>query len=176
MTDDLAKRFQKLRQAYGLSQRELAKRAGVTNSSISMIEQGRVSPSVSSLEKLLRAIPISLKDFFRLNLDQAQPCFYPLDELRQSEHEGFHRSDLWPTDTSTMSYQRFQPGASTGEVLVVSHKHTAGFVVEGNVEITIKGEQRSLSQGEGFVIGKSFPYRIHNITEESAAVVLQQVL
>ncbi|MGH8315339.1 MAG: helix-turn-helix domain-containing protein, partial [Steroidobacterales bacterium] len=39
-----------VRSMYGLSQRELAKRAGVTNGMISLIEQNRVSPSVSSLK------------------------------------------------------------------------------------------------------------------------------
>lgn len=37
MNSELAQRFKSLRKAYGLSQRELAKRTGVTNSSISII-------------------------------------------------------------------------------------------------------------------------------------------
>ena len=53
---------------YGLSQRELAKRAGVTNGMISLIEQNRVSPSVSSLKKVLDGIPMSLAEFFTLDL------------------------------------------------------------------------------------------------------------
>nr|WP_248377182.1 helix-turn-helix domain-containing protein [Vibrio parahaemolyticus] len=36
---------------HGLSQRELAERAGITHSAISSIENGKVSPSVSSLQK-----------------------------------------------------------------------------------------------------------------------------
>ncbi len=47
-----------------VSQRELARRSGVTNATISLIEQNRVSPSVSSLKKLLEGIPMSLADFF----------------------------------------------------------------------------------------------------------------
>ena len=45
---DIGLRLQAVRKAKGLSQRELAKRVGVTNSTISLIEQNKVSPSVSS--------------------------------------------------------------------------------------------------------------------------------
>ena len=54
---DVGERLQSIRKLKGLSQRELAKRAGVTNSTISMIEKNSVSPSISSLRKVLSGIP-----------------------------------------------------------------------------------------------------------------------
>ena len=45
MTIDVGAHLKAVRTMYGLSQRELAKRAGVTNGTISLIEQNRVSPS-----------------------------------------------------------------------------------------------------------------------------------
>ncbi|WP_458576428.1 helix-turn-helix domain-containing protein [Aliamphritea spongicola] len=52
-----------MRQIYGLSQRELAKRVGLTNSTISMIERNAVSPSVASLKKILSGIPMTVTEF-----------------------------------------------------------------------------------------------------------------
>jgi Predicted transcriptional regulators len=80
---DIGARLQRVRTARGLSQRELARRVGVTNSTISLIEQNKVSPSVSSLKKVLDGIPISLADFFTLDLDPGPPeqPFYAADEL-----------------------------------------------------------------------------------------------
>lgn len=66
--DTIATRLKLVRETAGLSQRELAKRAGVTNSGISMIELGQVSPSVLSLERILSAFPLSLSDFLRFNI------------------------------------------------------------------------------------------------------------
>ena len=43
------------RKAAGLSQRDLAERAGTKQSSISRIENGRVSPTIHTLEQLVRA-------------------------------------------------------------------------------------------------------------------------
>lgn len=80
---DVGVRLQTIRKLKGLSQRELAKRAGVTNSTISMIEKNSVSPSISSLKKVLAGIPMSLVEFFSLDVDDEQPTqvVYRADEL-----------------------------------------------------------------------------------------------
>jgi transcriptional regulator with XRE-family HTH domain len=54
---DVGGRLRAVRLKHGLSQRELAKHAGLTHSAISLIEQNRVSPSVGSLKKILDGIP-----------------------------------------------------------------------------------------------------------------------
>ena len=69
---DIGSRLQSVRHKKNLSQRELAKRVGVTNSTISLIEQNKVSPSISSLKKVLDGIPISLADFFTLDAGTIQ--------------------------------------------------------------------------------------------------------
>lgn len=61
---DVGLRLQAVRKSRGLSQRELARRAGMTNSNLSLVEQGKISPSVSTLEKIVVAIPMSLAEFF----------------------------------------------------------------------------------------------------------------
>ena len=61
---DIGGRLRALRAAHGLSQRTLAKRAGVTNATISLIESGRMNPSVGALKRVLDGIPVSLTDFF----------------------------------------------------------------------------------------------------------------
>jgi transcriptional regulator with XRE-family HTH domain len=81
MSIDVGAHLKAVRQMYGLSQRELAKRAGVTNGLISLIEQNRVSPSVSSLKKVLDGIPMALAEFFTLDLAGKPQVFFPREEL-----------------------------------------------------------------------------------------------
>src|SRR3984885_1019311 len=76
-------RLKLVRQIYGLTQRELARRAGVTNGAISLIEQNRVSPSISSLKKILDGIPLSLADFFTLNFAASDEVFFTSAELTE---------------------------------------------------------------------------------------------
>ncbi len=87
MSIDVGNRLRTIRQLHGLSQRELARRAGVTNGLISLVEMNRVSPSVGSLKKLLDGIPMSLAEFFTGDFNQRTPVFYGADELVEIGNE-----------------------------------------------------------------------------------------
>jgi transcriptional regulator with XRE-family HTH domain len=78
---DLGTRLRAVREEHGLSQRELARRAGVTNATISLIEKNKSSPSVSSLKKLLDGIPMTLAEFFALELPPEDQIFFRAGEL-----------------------------------------------------------------------------------------------
>lgn len=52
------------REQRGYSVRELAKRAGVGFVTVSRIENGHMSPTVDMLEKLAKALGITVRDFF----------------------------------------------------------------------------------------------------------------
>ena len=52
------------RERRGYSVRELARRAGVGYVHIVRIENGHASPTVAMLEKLAKALRISVRDFF----------------------------------------------------------------------------------------------------------------
>ena len=67
MAEAVGVRLKALREYFGWSQRELAKRAGVPNSAISVIEQGSVSPSVLSLQKVLKGFSLTLHQFFSID-------------------------------------------------------------------------------------------------------------
>ena len=75
---EVGDRLKKIRLMHGLSQRELAKRVGLTNSTISMIERNTVSPSVSSLKRILGGVSMSITEFFTIDFEQqSQVVFKP---------------------------------------------------------------------------------------------------
>ena len=59
------RRLSQIRQELGLSQRRVAELSGLTHSAISTIEQDKVSPAVSTLQKLLKVYGLSLSEFSR---------------------------------------------------------------------------------------------------------------
>src|SRR3712207_393649 len=81
MSNDLGGRLRYVRTLHKLSQRELAKRAGVTISTISLIESNTSNPSVGALKRILDGIPISLAEFFALEPALPKRAFYRADEL-----------------------------------------------------------------------------------------------
>ena len=79
---DIGERLQQIRKENGLSQRELAARAGLTNGTVSLIEQNKTSPSIASLKRLLDVIPMSIAEFFA-TIEEVEPpkYFYTAEEF-----------------------------------------------------------------------------------------------
>src|SRR3974390_561792 len=120
---DVGAKLRALRQLHGLSQRELAKRAGVTNGMISLIEQNRVSPTVSSIKKVLDGIPMGLAEFFALDLAATPAVFYPRAEQVTVSTSPFERQLLAASRTPralSVVRDRLAPGAASSDALQVA--------------------------------------------------------
>lgn len=145
-------RLQAVRQAHGLSQRELARRANMTNGSLSLIEQGKVSPSLGSLEKILQAIPLSLPEFFAEAAKMPVVCSTANWTLI---HEGSARMRVMPLQNGgdwvecELSAQCCE---ASGTILGNKRGFTAGMVLEGQMELRLDGVCHALSPGDGFQI------------------------
>lgn len=146
-TSSVASRLKLIRETFGISQRELAKRAGVTNSSISMIELGQVSPSIQSLERILSVVPIGLSDFFGFN---------PISTVR------VNRVSSQPSSSSDSSSHPLVSDQLVGGVVIISPgevsglkflaRDACGFVIEGRLKLKSVGAQELLNQGDSFYI------------------------
>ena len=162
---DIGGRLKALRTMHGLSQRELAKRAGVTNGTISLIEQNRISPSLGSLKKVLDGIPISLADFLTLELKPRSKVFYQAKELREIA-SGAISFRLVGRDTRgraiQMMHERYAPGADTGDDMLSHEGEECGIVVSGMIELTVGGETRKLVAGDAFYFDSRLPHRFRN--------------
>lgn len=173
---DIGERLKLVRNKYGLSQRELAKRAGVTNSTISMIEKNSVSPSISSLRKVISGIPMTLVEFFA-------------DEEPQIKNVPVHyrREDLLDISVKNVQYKLvgkafgkrdmafmeeiYEPGADTGTDLLVHEGQEAGMIISGKLEITIDNKTHTLVAGEGYYFDCTSPHRFHNPFDEPCRLI-----
>ena len=61
----IAMNIKRLREAKSLSQKEICGSSGVPQGQYSRIENGKVEPSVSTLEKLAQVFGVSIAEFFR---------------------------------------------------------------------------------------------------------------
>ncbi|HZF99067.1 MAG TPA: cupin domain-containing protein [Pseudoxanthomonas sp.] len=172
---DIGARLQRVRKAKDLSQRELAKRVGVTNSTISLIEQNKVSPSVSSLKKVLDGIPISLAEFFTLDVDQGgRDCpFYGADELPDVGSNGIHYFLVGrhrPQRRMCILREVMPPGTDTGASMLLHEGEEGGVVVQGEVEVTVGEDVRVLRAGEAYYFESHVPHRFRNVGEGEAVI------
>jgi transcriptional regulator with XRE-family HTH domain len=171
---DVGTHLKAVRQMYGLSQRELAKRAGVTNGLISLIEQNRVSPSVSSLKKVLDGIPMALADFFTLDLAGKPQVFFPRQELPDigtgSVELRLVGGRLGKRSMSIL-HERYAANADTGEQMLAHAGEEGGVVVRGRIELTVGGESRMLEAGDAYYFKSSLPHRFRNTGREECEIV-----
>ncbi|CAH0990081.1 HTH-type transcriptional regulator PuuR [Sinobacterium norvegicum] len=172
---DIGERLKNIRKDYGYSQRELAKRVGVTNSTISLIEQNRVSPSVGSLKKVLDGIPMSLADFFAVDAgEKDQQFFYQSNDLPDLGTEGIQYLLVGANrNDRQMSIMRevYIAGSDTGEELLSHDGEEGGFIVQGQLELTVDGDVQLLSEGDGYYFDSRKPHRFRNIGEQDCEVV-----
>jgi transcriptional regulator with XRE-family HTH domain len=172
---DIGFRLQAVRKAKGISQRELAKRVNVTNSTISLIEQNKVSPSVSSLKKVLDGIPISLADFFTADLkDSGDSPFYLNDEQPDVGNNDIH---YFLVGTHRKNRQMcilrevMPPDSDTGDSMLSHEGEEGGVVVQGQVEITVGDRVQVLSAGEAYYFESRTPHRFRNIGNTDAIII-----
>ena len=171
---DLGERLKAIRKRQGISQRELAKRAGVTNSTISMIEKNTVSPSFSSLLKVLKGFPMSVEEFFTLDLVQSDQVVFRADEQADMEAQGVALKLIGhnvPNRGLSMLIETYPPGADTGEEMIKYDGEEAGTVIEGEVEITVDYKTYHLKTGDGYFFRTNLPHRFRNLGQATAVVV-----
>ncbi|MEJ8567304.1 cupin domain-containing protein [Elongatibacter sediminis] len=174
VSEDVGGKLKAARTAFGLSQRELAKRAGVTNGMISLIEQGRVSPSVGSLQKILAAFPMTLAEFFTRDLSGPDDVVFRAADLpNMGAGPVEYRLVAAARRNRSMSIlsEVYAPGADTGEDLLAHSGEEGGVVVEGELELTVAGKTWLLSAGDAYYFDSRLPHRFRNAGKEPAHLV-----
>lgn len=174
MSAPVGEQLKAVRTAFGLSQRELAKRAGVTNGMVSLIEQNRVSPSVGSLQKILAAFPMTMAEFFTR-------------DMRGPDEVVFRAEDLPNMATGPIEYRLvaatrrdrkmsilsevYAAGADTGEDLLTHSGEEGGVITAGELELTVAGKSWILGVGDSYYFDSRLPHRFRNTGEVPARLV-----
>ncbi|WP_026957548.1 MULTISPECIES: cupin domain-containing protein [Aliagarivorans] len=171
---DLGKRLKGVRSMRGLSQRELAKLSGVTNSMISQIEQNQVNPSVGSLKKILDAIPISMGEFFSLELEPQEKLVYRADELVDLGDGIIKMLLVGPSSSSrklTILREIYPPGSDTGPDFIQHEGEEGGIVLRGEIEITVGERTERLKAGDAYYFETRQAHRFRNPGKEECELI-----
>ena len=170
----VGERLYQLRKNKKISQRELAKRAGMTNSAISMIETNKVSPSISSLEKVLAALAVPLSSFF--DTSQADELDYQVvykeDDLLDVSHDQVSKQlvgkHFIKERAMCATVQRYPAGAISDVEENAKLAEKTGYLIKGKLVLDIKGKKHSLEVGDSFYFESHLPHKIINHTYTEA--------
>ena len=181
---DIGARLNAMRSAAGLSQRQLAERAGVPHAQISNVEKNKVSPSISTLRKILSGLGVGMADFFEPERRPPAGPFFDADQLidltskvaANAIGEGpgrmiFRQIGDARGHNLQILHEVYDPQADTGETLLQHASSEGGFVVEGQLEVTVGDEVRILKAGEAYLFDSRAPHRFRNISEGRTVVI-----
>lgn len=171
---DVGGRLKAARTARGLTQRDLANRAGVTNGMISMIEQNKHSPSVATLNRLTDALGLSFAEFFSLDLAPAPQVFYADSELVRLT-EGKVRFSVVAGERRGKALQIlheiYEPGGDTGAEMLTHRGEEGGLVIEGEIELTVGEARRILKPGDAYYFESTIPHRFRNVSKKRSVII-----
>lgn len=173
---DVGARLKAIRIIRNISQRELAKRAGVTNSTISMIEKNSVSPSISSLKKVLNGIPMSLVEFFSEDQNEIkhQQVVYHPDELMNIGTADIAMELVgksFPRRQMTFLIETYPPNTDTGTEMLNNDAEEGGYILEGQIELTVGDDVFILNKNDGYYFDNNKPHRFRNPFDQVCKIV-----
>jgi len=165
------------RQALGLSLAALSEQTEVSVGAISNIERGASSPSLRTLLSITGVLGISIGDLFGGSEDALphRDSFLVRKEARRKLK--FWRTGITKELLTNVSqvdiellFLTIEPFGSTGE----SYTHRgeeAGFVIEGDLELTVELETARLKAGDAFGFRSDRPHSFRNPTDRVAQVL-----
>lgn len=170
----LGQRLRAIREQAGLSQRALAKKANITNSTISLIESGNMNPSVGALKRILDGIPMGLAEFFSFEPEQENGVFFAAEELKEIGKGGLSLKqvggNLFDRKLQILR-ETYDVGADTGRVMYQHQGEEGGIVISGRIEVTVGQQRKILGPGDAYLFDSQTPHRFRAVGPEKCIVV-----
>lgn len=162
---DVGSRLRQVRMQRSLSVTEVARLSGLTRSFLSQVENGRVSPSVASLQKIVTALDMTLSALFARPAE-SRPLVRKRDRPRlHYAGTGVDEELLSPSLAGKLQvmWTRIDPGGGSG---YEDYTHDADeeciVVIRGGLEVTVEGQVYSLEEGDAITFGSRLPHHWHN--------------
>lgn len=171
----VGERLRELRQQKKLSVRALASLSGLAINTLSMIENGKTSPSVSTLQILARALEVPIAAFFEHETVEKK-IVYVRSQQRPIVTVDTTRLEHLGKDLSGNAVQPFvvtlEPGSGSGQNMIVHTGHEFVYCLSGQVSYSIEGETYQLQTGDSIVFESHLPHCWKNTGSEPAQIIL----
>jgi transcriptional regulator with XRE-family HTH domain len=171
---DVGGKLRSVREARGVSQRELARRSGISNATISQIESSTINPSVGALKRILDAIPMPMADFFAEEAPPRDQVFYRAGDMVEIGRGGVSYRQVGK-DLAGKALQiireRYETGAESGRIRLRHEGEEGGIVLKGQLEVIVGDQRAVLGPGDAYYFRSAEPHRFRNVGDEPCEVV-----
>ncbi|HEY5976763.1 MAG TPA: XRE family transcriptional regulator [Solirubrobacterales bacterium] len=165
-------RIHALREAMGLSLRDLSERSGVSAPMLSQVERQETSPTLAVATKIADGLDLTLSQLLRL--DEGEHVAVSRAEGRRRYERGGHRFEELtpplPGQRADVSLHTLEPGAATGGS-ADPPMHEPGsrettVVLGGTLALVVDGSRHELHEGDSVTFDADLPHHFENEGEE----------
>ncbi|MFM8319403.1 MAG: cupin domain-containing protein [Chloroflexota bacterium] len=172
---NVGRRLRELRAGQGLSIRALADQSGLNVNTLSMIENGKTSPSVSTLQQIAGALRVPVTAFFEV---QAQARSLVYQKAGERQPAAFASGTL-----ANLAAGLAEPGlapfvvvlgpqAGSGDKPIVHTGLELVYCLEGQIEYEVDGQRYPLDPGDSLVFEAHQPHRWYNRSDQPSRSLL----
>ena len=171
----------RLREQRGLSLRELGSATDFSASFLSQLENGQVSPSISSMERIANTLGLTLGDFFS-SLASSESGVV----VRAADRTQFPSAWSKATVEALSPMQRgrlvepmlvtLEPGGRSSKHPTAKAREEFAFVLDGEVELTLGPDTMLLCAGDSVTILRGELRRWRNESSGSARILVVLVV
>ncbi len=172
-------RVKALRDAEGLSLRDLAERSGVSAPMLSQVERGETSPTLTVASRIAAGLDLRLSQLLRLDEQGAVTVVHAGGRRRGGNPRRGHRFEVLtssqPGQRAELSVHTLGAGGSTGgpDGVGGDHLHEPGsretaLVQEGRVVLVCDGRRYELGAGDTVTFDADLPHHFENPTTGDA--------
>jgi transcriptional regulator with XRE-family HTH domain len=175
MAINVGKRLREIRTLRGLSMRSLAEMSGLNINTLSLIENERTSPSVSTLQQLAQSLHVNITEFFEVDLQSKKvvyqkqgkrPCISFAHNTIEDLAAGMPRFGAEPLIVT------LHPNAGSGKKPIVHAGREFVYCLEGCIAYTIDDEKYLLEPGDSLLFEAYLPHCWKNADVTPSRILL----
>ncbi len=171
----VGQRLREIRKARNLSIRALAVRSDLSVNTLSLIENGRTSPSVNTLYQLAEGLKVPITVFFDSDAHNKKVIYQRALERKQiifsqgqMESLGAGLSGMGSEPFIT----RLETGANSGNTPIIYAGREFIYCLEGQITYTIENEVYSLAPGDSLILAAYTPHSWRNSASTNSRALL----
>lgn len=172
---DVGRCLRELRLRRELSMRSLADQSGLNVNTLSLIENGKTSPSVSTLQQLASALDVPITAFFEASIRKQNISFQKAGQRSLTEITSGTLEDLG-AGLTLLGGQPFlltlEPGATSGPIPIVHTGREFVFCLEGRLSYIIEDQVYQLDPGDSLLFESFLPHCWQNSGETASRSLL----
>jgi transcriptional regulator with XRE-family HTH domain len=172
-------RVKALREASGLSLRELAARSGVSAPMLSQVERGETSPTLTVAARIAAGLELRLSQLLRLDEGGAVTVVRASRRRSGGNPRRGHRIEVLtapvPGQRAELSRHTLAPAGVTGAAddppMHEPGSRETALVERGSVVLVCDGQRHELGEGDCVTFDADLPHHFENPTDAAAAFI-----